>query len=260
MSHLAESQACLLDALFSWPAHGATARLMPLLTDTTMRGLQAYQSNGHMLAERVLGAAYPVVAQLLGPESFADLARALWHAHPPQRGDLGHWGLDLPHFVAASAQLAGEPYLADVARAEWALHRCHSATDVLADLSTLALLTSHDPRALMLVLAPGTVPICSPWPVASIVLAHLEGAPALGVVGAQIRDGLAQDAVVWRGADGARLREALAGEAALLTALCAGADLSSALEAAPQLDIAAWLPMAVQSALVLAVTEISSSH
>jgi hypothetical protein len=184
----------------------------------------------------------------------------LWWVRMPQGGDLGCWGVELPQFMTDSVQLSGEPYLADVAHAEWALHRCHSAPDALAKLPTLALLTSHDPSELALVLAPGTVPICSPWPVASIVLAHLQGTPALDVVGAQIRDGLMQDAVVWRSAEGARLREALAGEAALLRGLCAGADLSSALQAAPLLDFAAWLPMAVQSALVLGVTKISTLH
>lgn len=257
MSTLAERQARLLDALFAWPAHEATARLIPLLADTRLRGLKAYQTNGHMLAERALLAAYPVVAQMLGDESFADLARALWHAHPPERGDLGLWGADLPQFMATSVQLADEPYLADVARAEWALHRCHSAADAQADLATLALLTTHDPEQLTLVRAPGTVALRSRWPVASIVLAHLEGTPSLEVVGAQIRNRLAQDAVVWRDASGVHLREALAGEAALLQALDAGASLAAALDAAPELDFARWFPMAVQSALVLAVTEIS---
>jgi hypothetical protein len=259
MSTLAERQTRLLDALFAWPAQGATERLKPLLTDTRLRGLQAYQTNGHMLAERALQAAYPVLAQMLGDASFADLARALWHAHPPQLGDLGRWGAELPQFVASSNQLADEPYLADVASVEWALHCCHGAADQDSDLTTLALLTTRDPGELALVWAPGVCALRSRWPVASLVLAHRDGTPSLEEAGAQVRAGVRQDVVVWRSGEGVQLREALPGEVVLLQRALNGADLAAALDAADGLDFSQWFPLAVQSALVLAVTEISKT-
>lgn len=227
--------------------------------DPRARGLKAYQANGHALAERALLAAYPVVAQLLGGESFADLARALWHAQPPTRGDVGCWGEGLAAFLHGSAQLRDDPYLPDVARAEWALHRCAGAADADPDLASLALLTTQAPEAVGLVLAPGCAVVRSAWPVASILGAHLDGSPSLQEAGAQLRRGEAQDAVVWRAGLRPRVRLALAGEADGLNVLLRGHSLADALEAAPALDFGQWLPLAVQSGLVLAARALDTS-
>ena len=151
MSTLAAQQQALLAALFHMPAENATETIAAYPQYTGARGLKAYQANGHALAERVLRAAYPVVTQLLGDESMADLARAMWHAHPPTCGDMAHWGAGLPEFVSHSEQLRDEPYLADVAAAEWALHRCATAPDALfgaaPDIASFTLLAEHDPGA-----------------------------------------------------------------------------------------------------------------
>ena len=81
MSNLLKQQNALIRALFEWPPEPAAEHLLALLEPDlptqALRGLQAYQGNGHLLAERVLQAAYPVLQQMLGAESFSDLARAL---------------------------------------------------------------------------------------------------------------------------------------------------------------------------------------
>ena len=93
--------------------------------------LAAYRGNAAAIAECALAAAYPTVQQLLGDESFAQLARALWHHAPPQCGDLACWGDALPGWIEGDAQLAGEPYLADVARVDWAVHAIEQAADTV---------------------------------------------------------------------------------------------------------------------------------
>ncbi len=221
--------------------------------DPGARGIKAYKANGHALAHSALQSAYPVVAQLVGDESFADLAHALWHAQPPVRGDIAQWGAGLAGFLETSAQLQDEPYLPDVARVEWALHLCAGAPDAEPDLTTLALLTTHEPEQLQLRLAPGCAVLRSVWPVASILGAHLEGSPSLQEAGAQLRRGEAQDAVVWRAGLRPRVRLALAGEADALQVLLATDSLAAALDAAPGLDFSQWLPLVVQTGLVLGV-------
>ena len=258
MSTLAAQQQALLAALFQWPATNAMKNVADYAMDTGDRGLKAYQTNGHAMADRALQAAYPVVTQLLGDESMADLARALWHAHPPTCGDMAQWGGALPEFVRHSPQLSEEPYLADVAAVEWALHQCATAFDVPPDAASFALLAEHDPGALMLRLSPGTALVCSAWPVVDIMAAHQAppphasvGAPTLAEVGHKIRNQVAQDVVVWREHLAPRLREAQAGEAALLSALLARQSLAQALERSPALDFGSWFPFAVRTGLVL---------
>jgi hypothetical protein len=251
MSTLAQQQQAMLAALFEWPPQHAMQNIASYAIDSRHRGLKAYQTNGHMLAERALQAAYPVVFALVGAQGFADLARALWHAHPPLRGDLAQWGDTLPAFLRNSAQLEDEPYLADVACVEWLLHSAATAADAGADLASLALLTTHDPDRLQLVLAPGCAVFASQWPVASIVLAHLTDSPTLAEAGAQLRAGVAQQVVVWREGLQPRVREAMPGEADSLQAMLMKHSLAQSLDAAPALDFSVWLPMAVRTGLVL---------
>jgi hypothetical protein len=261
VSALLDQQQALLDALFACPSAEASLRLMAYAQGVGTRpgrGLLAYQSNGHMLAERALRSAYPVLAQMVGDSSFSDLARALWHAHPPQSGDMALWGESLAAFVCSSTQLQDVPYLRDVAIAEWALHRCAFAPDPLADLSTLVLLTTDEPQTLTLDLAPGLSMLASKWPLASLLLAHLEGSPALEEVSQELQSGVAHDVVIWRCGFEPKLRQALLGELPVLHSLQAGHDLASALQAGPELDIAQWLPQAVQTGLVLGVRRHSS--
>lgn len=262
MSRLARQQQALLAALLESPAQPAIQHLSGFAqgvgTDPA-RGLKAYQANAHMLAERALRAAYPVLEQMLGGESFAELARAFWHACPPVRGDITVWGAQLAEFLGHSAQLQGDAYLPDVARAEWALHRCASEPDRKTDLATLALLTTDDPSTLGLTLAPGLLTLSSAWPLASLMLAHLEGHPTLEAVGRQLRSPAPQEVVVWRAGFRPRLRLAIAGELALLGALQSGLAVEPALEAATGLDFSHWLPLAVQSGLVLGACRMAPS-
>lgn len=259
MSGLAHRQQLLLDALLAWPAEGAIKNVAIQIEDTGARGLKAYKANGHALATSALQSAYPVVAQLVGDESFVDLAHALWHAQPPTRGDIAQWGMGLAGFLENSVQLQDEPYLADVARVEWALHQCTGAPDAQADLATLALLTTQVPEQLLLHLAPGCAVVRSTWPVVSIVGAHLDGNPSLQEAGAQLRRGEAQDTVVWRAGLRPRTRLALPGEHDAVQRLLDGGSLAQALDAAPALDFGQWLPLAVQSGLVLGVVAVDTA-
>jgi hypothetical protein len=253
MTALAQQQEALLQALFDWPAQDAINNLAIYAMDTGARGLKAYQANGHALAKRALEAAYPVLLQMVGHESFADLARALWHAHPPHAGDAARWGDALADFIERDPQLLQHPYLADVARCEWLLHRAAFAGDASADHSTLGLLTTSDPAALGLALAPGAAWLESHWPLAGLIGSHTAGTPSLVEVAEMLRTAVRQNVVVWRNGLKPDVREALPGEIALLSSLAQGRSLLAALETAESLDFAQWLPLAAQSGLVLRV-------
>ena len=263
---LIQEQQGLLAALFGdadesalWPclqadAHSALAR----------RGLQAYQSNGLALAERALSAAYPVLAQLIGDESFAPLARQVWRQQPPQRGDLACWGGGLATFIEATPQLVDEPFLADVARVEWALHRAATAADVPPNLPSLALLSAGDGHgqgdgdkatAASLSLGAGVFVLASPWPVVSIVNAHLGGEPTMEQAAERLQSAMGEHALVWRQGFKPRLCGISAAEHVLLAALQAsrslGDALQQALEASPEFDFGIWLAESAAIGLVV---------
>lgn len=215
------------------------------------RAVMAYRAHGRALAPRALAAAFPVLAQLLAEENFGALARAFWLAQPPALGDMAQWGAGLAEFVRQAPQLADEPYLADVAHVEWALHRLAFVADAAPDLTSFTLLTTQDPAALTLVLSPGARCITSPWPVVSIINAHLSGEPPLAEAARLLREPTGETALLWRDGLRPRVRQAVPGEAAFVTALQSGASLPDALAQASALDFNAWLAPAVQSALLL---------
>jgi Putative DNA-binding domain len=267
---LADAQHALLQVVLSPRGESTTtfiANYVDLTWTLAQRGLKTYRANGQALAERALAAAYPVAAHLLGAESFAALARALWHHHPPQRGDMGGWGDALPGFIAAAPQLADEPYLSDVARAEWALHTAATAADGAPAPTTWGLLATHDPAELSLQLAPGTALVDSAWPVFTLLAAH-DGRTTLSEAAERLHAGVPECALVWRDGLRPRVRAALPGEAAFVGAALNGATLADALSAAPDctadasastpFDFAAWLPLAAQSGLLVGVARVPS--
>ncbi len=194
---LLDDQQALLAALWASThqnaIHSIASRAM--LTGATgqklmERGLSAYRANAQALAPRSLASAYPVVFQLLGEENFEGMARQHWHDHPPERGDLAQWGDKLAnHMAMLPGLLEQEPYLSDVARVEWALHLASNAADASMDLASLCLLAERDPAGVFLELSPGAACIVSPYPVVTIVQAHLHeplpGTPGTAPIGCE---------------------------------------------------------------------------
>jgi hypothetical protein len=251
---LQEQQQALLRALWLPRHEEAIEAIAPGVRGPQwQRGLKAYRSNGHALAQRALAGAYPVVAQLLGEENFFALALQLWQRHPPQRGDVAQWGGALAGHIESVTELhAQEPYLADVARVEWLLHCAATAADAAADPASFQLLAERDPACLGLVLSPGTACLASVYPVASIINAHLSGEPTLEEAGRLLRGRVQETALVWRQGFKPRLRQAAPGEAAFVAALQEKRSLADSLAAAPEFNFNDWLVPAVQSGLLLA--------
>jgi hypothetical protein len=217
------------------------------------RGLQAYRANAGALAERALVAAYPTLQQLIGEVSFAAMARAFWHRHAPERGDIAAWGAQLPAFVADAESLADEPCLADVARLEWAVHQAASVADDTSPPQGLERLADTDPARLRLLARPGTALVDSRHPIVSIWQAHR---PALAdepdrfaAVRQAFAQARAEPALVWR--QGWRVQVAALGplDATFTAALLQGHTVAQALEglpASPAFDLTAWLVGALE--------------
>lgn len=247
-------QRLLLRALWADAGPEALAGWLRDAPPRRARALQAYRANAGALAERALAAAFPTVAQLVGEESFAALARALWFARPPQRGDIAQWGAGLPGFIADAPQLADEPYLADVARLDWAVHCAEQAADqgAVVGLQQLAL---ADPAGLRLRLAEGLALCDSAHPVASIWLAHRRtDEDRFAQVRAAFAAGRGESALVWRDGLQARVQALPEADARFMRALWQAQPLGAALDAAGTgFDFGQWLPQALQGGWLAAV-------
>jgi hypothetical protein len=275
---LALQQQALLHALAASGIQNATnliaAYVLPTRTtgiilskNRVQRGLQAYRANAAALAERALLAAYPVLQQLLGSETFTMLARDLWAAHPPERGDLAQWGGTLPAYLQSAPALADlvseHPYLPDVARLEWALHSMATAADASQDSASFALLASQPPETLQLRLAPGTQLLRSAYPIVAIWQAHAAPTPDLSEATRLLAEGVGQTALVWRQGYAPRVAVVRPGEAALLRCALTKDNLSEAVAQAlaksAGFDLSAWLTLAVQRGVLLGMTHIQKS-
>lgn len=230
-----QRQQALMAALLARDGDAALAPWLSTPPAQRERGLQAYRANAGASAERTLASSFPTVQRLVGEESFAALARALWQARPPQRGDLACFGDELPAFIALSEQLADVPYLADVARLDWRVSEAERAADEPTELDSLNLLATVDPAELSLLLAPGMAVLRSAHPVFSVWRAHRAG-PNEAECREQARQALAESraetVLVWR--QGWRgLAEAIDDAGGRwVEALLRGDSLSQALQAA----------------------------
>jgi len=204
------------------------------------RGLQVYRANAGALAERALAAVYPTLQLLLGAESFAALAQAFWHAHPPARGDIAQWGAAMATFIGVDPQLASEPYLSDVARLEWAVHIAQGAADSAGPPRGLELLGAHDPSGLWLLAQPGTALVPSAHPVVSIWQAHRPQAQTrpdrFAALRASFSAGRAEPALVWRSGWQVQVVALTPAEAGFTQAVLQGQSLGTALAAAAEPD------------------------
>ena len=137
------------------------------------RRLAIYRANVAAAVTKALGAAYPVVRQVVGEAFFDQLARAYQRLVPSTSGDLFDYGAAFARFVADFPQTQSLPYLPDLARLEWAAHRAYGAEDAKAwDRQALAQVALTRQSAIRFDWAAGTAIVDSNFPIARVWLIH----------------------------------------------------------------------------------------
>lgn len=136
-------------------------------------GLAVYRNNYRVGLIDTMAFIYPVCRQLVGGDFFTGLARVFIGGHPSLSGNLHLYGAAFGDFVAGFEHARELPYLADVARLEWRVHRAYYAADAApADSAALAAFPQQRWGELKLRPLPDVAALLSPWPAASIWLAH----------------------------------------------------------------------------------------
>lgn len=177
LSSLAQNQQAFASGLFD-PAQAPQA-IAPLAPHAQLEHRFAlYRGNLSASWHKVLAAAYPVIAQLVGEEFFEALSKAYGRAYPSDSGDLNRFGAHFAAFLSSFPHVADLPYLPDMATLEWALHRAHYAPD--APAATAGALAALTPDAFEQC-APGLHPACTPLALSTNVVAlwqaHQPGGP-----------------------------------------------------------------------------------
>lgn len=154
----------------------AAPALVPALAGRDARALDRvalYRGNVNAAWEKALANAYPVVRALVGDEFFGGLARAYARTHPSVSGDLNRFGSRFAEFIDAFEHAQSLPYLGDVAALEWSVHVAHYAADAVPlSRERIAALPPDELLAARFALHPACAWLRSPYPIASIWLAH----------------------------------------------------------------------------------------
>ena len=195
--------------------------------------LAIYRANAAAAASKALGAAYPVVRQVVGDDFFAGLARAYQRQVPSTTGDLSDYGHEFSAFVAEFPHTQSLPYLPDLARLEWAVHRAYGAADAAAwDGRALGQIAAERQSELRFDWAAGTALVASCFPIARIWTIHqadFEGEWSV--------DGSVQEcALVAREGFRVVVEALAAGDAAFVAGSLARAPLGAAVESALAAD------------------------
>jgi uncharacterized protein (UPF0276 family) len=250
---LATSQQLFADAVLDAQAAPAALALWLPHAHNAHR-LALYRGNLAATAAKALGAAYPVIAALVGAEFFAALARSYVRAWPAQQGDLNLFGDHYADFLAGFPHVAQFPYLPDMARLEWAVHRAHYAADATpVTAQQLGALAPAQLEAARLRLSAACQPFHSPWAVVTLWLAHQPATP----VGFPAQMAEAEYGVVARPGWCARVAHCGAGGHAALAVLQAGGSFGAALDAAfaveGEFDVAGQLRLWLDLELIVAL-------
>jgi hypothetical protein len=198
------------------------------------RRFNVYRNNVIVSLMDALEQGFPAVARLLGPQNFANMARAFVRDNPPQSQLMMQYGATFPGFLAGLPAVAHLGYLADVARLELAMRRAYHAADSQPlDPAALAALSPDTLAATAFHIAAPVQTLASAWPVHAIwTYTMVQGSPK--------PQAEAQDALVTRPGFDPEPHALAKGGAAFITALMNGHSLGAAHDHAvsenPQFD------------------------
>jgi hypothetical protein len=230
MSELAAIQSAFAAALAPGGKPVGAASLFCGDAAGVTRRMGIYRGNVQANALKALGAMYPVLAQIVGTDFFAGLARAYANRFPSTSGDLNEFGGAFGDFLAGFEPAQELPYLPDVAHLEWRVHNAHYAADhPRLDSARLAQIDENDYAALRMALHPACTVLQSPWPLARIWEVHQADFGGAFEVDLDAGPG---HALVFRPELRVEVRALSLGEHAFLARASRGESLGAALDAA----------------------------
>jgi hypothetical protein len=221
------------------------------------RRFAVYRNNVVSGLTRALQTKFPITTKLVGEFFFAAMAGVYIDQHPPKLPILMGYGDNFPLFIEEFRPAMAVPYLADIAGLEAARSAAyHAADQIPLDPATLAKTDAGRLPNLGFVFHPSTSIVRSVHPIVTIWAMNTDEVP-LG----PIEKWVGEDALIVRPHLMVLVQRLPAGGAAFLNALAAGSALSaavaSALNEAPEFDLATNLAGIIRAGGLAAIRQIS---
>ncbi len=181
---------------------------------------------------------FPTLLWLLGEEDFDRLAARVIAAAPSEHPDLGRVGAGLPPVLRTTAWAAEDPWIVDLARCERAMAELLDAADPPGPVLTPSALEERPPEAwpsLRLAPIPALRVLGGGVDLGPLWACRERGEPASegwAAARAAQASGVIAGSLLWRRGFEVFRRSVSEAEAAVLQALCEGAPLAGALDAA----------------------------
>ncbi len=221
------------------------------------RRFNVYRNNIAASLTRVLRAAFPATARLVGEDFFAAMARAHIARQPPASPMLFDYGAEFPEFIATFVPAASLPYLCDVARIERAWVEAYHAADAHAIApEDFARMRPDDLPDMRVIVHPSVRIVRSKFPALTIWRANTDDAlsPVVNLAAGS------EDALIARPDADVEVYALLPGGADFVRALGDGNSMLDAMNAAivadPCFDPPANVAMLLSAGLLVDVTSI----
>lgn len=222
-------------------------------SDVAVR-LGVYRNNVATSLVGVLADTCPVVAQLVGDEFFAAMARRYIREDPPASPVMTDYGDGFAAWIARFAPAAALPYLPDMARLERARVRAFHAADATPAAPVQLARALADPLTLphrRLRLAPSVSVVISDHAVVSLWAAHQrEGRERDDAIG-RVDLARPEAAIVLRDTDDVLVLPIAPAEARLVARCQGGRALGAALASTPGADLTAALALLLRHGAVI---------
>ena len=250
-SLLAHQQQQFADAIRAY-SFEAPAGLLRATPQGQSARFQVYSNAYQIRLGEALKENYPVLASVLGDESFAQLAASFLRRYPSKNASIRWFGENLAQFVRDEPSSVPHPALHDLIRMEWALSTAFDAEDAATlQVSDFMQLTPQDWATLTLTLHPSLRLLAMEWNVEPIWTALSADANNETAAPEQLTHHL----LIWRDQETNHWRSVANIEAQLLGATIAGASFTELCDVAAQAgtganEVASYLRIWVEAGLV----------
>jgi hypothetical protein len=214
-----------------------------------------YRNNVTVSLIEALGAIYPAVRRITGPDFFRAMARSHIRVSPPNSPLLFDYGREFPAFIEGYAYAQSTLWLADVARVERAwLDCCHAADAAPLTAATLGAVAPERLGHLVFKPHPAVRLLRSRYAAASIFAAWRDEAAQCS-----LEANGAEDVLIARPSDEVIVRRLPDGGATFLMRLlagdCLGGAVETAAEEAPGFDLPAIIEGILAAGVFTAISE-----